>query len=55
VTLEDCDRFTQLFDDVTSRIFARYNDNAWVYPGHGAGTTLGAQRGHLDEWRKRGW
>ena len=26
-----------------------------VHPGHGADTTLGAERPHLDEWRARGW
>jgi len=26
-----------------------------VHPGHGAGTTLGAERGSLAEWKQRGW
>ena len=26
-----------------------------AHPGHGDGTTLGAERPHLDEWRARGW
>jgi len=30
-------------------------DGAWVYPGHGNDTTLGAERPHLGEWRERGW
>jgi len=30
-------------------------DDAWVYPGHGKDTTLGAERPHLAEWRERGW
>jgi glyoxylase-like metal-dependent hydrolase (beta-lactamase superfamily II) len=54
-TWKDSARFTQLLDDVTSRIFARYDDATWVYPGHGADTTLGVERPHLDEWRDRGW
>ena len=29
--------------------------HAWVYPGHGDDTTLGAERPHLAAWRERGW
>jgi glyoxylase-like metal-dependent hydrolase (beta-lactamase superfamily II) len=47
--------FESLFADVTERIFDVYDDDTWVYPGHGADTTLGAERPHLDEWRARGW
>ena len=47
--------FTSLLADVRDRIFTPYDDDAWVYPGHGGDTTLGAQRPHLDEWAARGW
>lgn len=47
--------FTQLMDDMQSRIFARLPDSTWVYPGHGNDTTLGAERPHLAAWRARGW
>ena len=47
--------FPQLFQDVTTRIFDRHDDQTWIYPGHGGDTTLGAERPHLDEWRDRGW
>jgi glyoxylase-like metal-dependent hydrolase (beta-lactamase superfamily II) len=47
--------FDSLFADVTTRIFDRFDDEAWIYPGHGDDTTLGAERPHLDEWRERGW
>lgn len=47
--------FTSLYADVTSRIFDRYADDTWIYPGHGADTTLGVERPHLAEWRERGW
>lgn len=30
-------------------------ESTHVYPGHGADTTIGAERPHLDEWRERGW
>jgi glyoxylase-like metal-dependent hydrolase (beta-lactamase superfamily II) len=42
-------------DGLEQRIFAAFPDNTWVYPGHGADTTLGAERGQLGEWRARGW
>ncbi|MEO8850311.1 MAG: MBL fold metallo-hydrolase [Allobranchiibius sp.] len=47
--------FSQLVDDVDSRIFGRHDDAAWVYPGHGDDTTVGAERPHLAQWRDRGW
>lgn len=47
--------FQQLLADVTARIFARFDDRTWIYPGHGDDTTLGAQRPHLAHWRERGW
>lgn len=53
-TDRDPGRFAQLLTDVRTRLFDRFDD-AWVYPGHGAGTTLGAERPHLEEWRARGW
>lgn len=51
----DPSRFTSLLDDVESRLFGTYDDESIVYPGHGAATTLGAERPHLAEWRARGW
>lgn len=47
--------FASLVDDVEQRLFAVLPDGTWVYPGHGADTTLGAERPHLPEWRERGW
>jgi len=47
--------FASLYDDVTHRIFDVYDDDTWVYPGHGDDTTLGAERPHLGEWLERGW
>jgi len=54
-TQKDPDRFASLLDDVQTRIFDVYDDDTWVYPGHGSDTTLGAERPHLREWRERGW
>ena len=47
--------FDSLIADVTARVFDVYDDDTWVYPGHGDDTTLGAERPHLAEWRQRGW
>ena len=51
----DYQSFPQLIDDVEQRVFGRYGDQTWVYPGHGDDTTLGAERPHLAQWRDRGW
>ncbi|RLP11194.1 MBL fold metallo-hydrolase [Propionibacterium australiense] len=47
--------FDSLYADVTTKLFARFGDETLVLPGHGAPTTLGAERPHLAEWRERGW
>ncbi len=47
--------FERLLGDVTTRVFDVYPDSTVVYPGHGDDTTLGAERPHIDEWKKRGW
>ncbi|MBG0832845.1 MBL fold metallo-hydrolase [Planomonospora sp. ID67723] len=54
-TEKDPERFAQLFADVSERIFDRFPDETWVYPGHGKDTTLGAERPSLPAWRERGW
>ncbi|MDR1790495.1 MAG: MBL fold metallo-hydrolase [Propionibacteriaceae bacterium] len=48
-------RFLSLFTDVVTKLFNEYPDNTIVLPGHGAATTLGVERPHLDEWKLRGW
>ncbi len=47
--------FTSLMNDLESKIFDRFDDVTVVHPGHGDDTTLGTERPHLAEWRKRGW
>jgi glyoxylase-like metal-dependent hydrolase (beta-lactamase superfamily II) len=47
--------FNSLMTGLESKVFGRLPDATWVYPGHGADTTLGAERPHLEEWRERGW
>ncbi len=46
--------FESLMADLEARVFT-LPDETRVYPGHGKGTTLGAERPHLQEWRERGW
>lgn len=47
--------FTQLMDDLESRVFDRLPDSTVVLPGHGDNTVLGRERPQLSEWRARGW
>jgi glyoxylase-like metal-dependent hydrolase (beta-lactamase superfamily II) len=54
-TNNDPVRFGSLITDLENRIFAELPDGTWVYPGHGADTTIGTERPHVPEWRARGW
>ena len=54
-TQQDPERFGRLLADVEERLFAVLPDEAWVYPGHGKDTPLGAERPHLAAGRERGW
>lgn len=54
-TWGDPARFQSLLDGVESKLFGELPDETWVYPGHGADTTLGTERPHLAEWRARQW
>ena len=47
--------FASLIDDVEARLFAQFDDDTIIHPGHGAPTTLGAERPQLAQWRERGW
>lgn len=54
-TQKDPVRFASLMNDVEERVFGYLPDDTVVHPGHGKGTTLGAERPHLAQWRERGW
>lgn len=54
-TRGDAADFTSLLDDVTARLFDVLADDTVVHPGHGAPTTIGAERPNLPQWRERGW
>ena len=47
--------FDSLLTGVVARVFNQLPDETWVYPGHGADTTIGAERPSLAEWKERGW
>ena len=54
-TRGNAEDFTSLIGDVQTKLFDRFDDDTWFYPGHGNDSTLGAERPSLDEWRARGW
>ena len=47
--------FRMLMTDLEDRVFGPLADDTWVYPGHGADTTLGDERASLPDWWARGW
>ena len=53
-TRGDAQRFSQIIDSISSRLFTMPEDTV-VYPGHGKDTTIGTEKPHLQEWIDRGW
>jgi len=47
--------FPTIIRSIDERILSRFGDETMVLPGHGADTTVGAERPHLQEWVDRGW
>jgi glyoxylase-like metal-dependent hydrolase (beta-lactamase superfamily II) len=47
--------FPTIMRSVESRLFSPLPAEVIVMPGHGADTTIGAERPHLQEWVDRGW
>jgi len=47
--------FPTIIKSIDRRLFATLGDDILVLPGHGADTTIGAERPHLEEWVARGW
>jgi glyoxylase-like metal-dependent hydrolase (beta-lactamase superfamily II) len=54
-TRGDKKNFASLIDDVEHKLFDRFGDDTWFYPGHGRDSTLGTERPSLPAWRARGW
>jgi len=46
--------FDAILRSIDERLFP-FPDDTIVMPGHGADTTIGAERPHLQEWAARGW
>jgi glyoxylase-like metal-dependent hydrolase (beta-lactamase superfamily II) len=47
--------FPTIIRSIDERLFAPLPAETLVMPGHGADTTIGAERPHLQEWADRGW
>ena len=47
--------FSTIIESIERRIFAKFNPDTLVLPGHGASTTVGDESPHLQEWVDRGW
>ena len=53
-SFEDAD-FGTIITSIEGRLFGAFPPDTLVLPGHGVGTTIGAESPHLDEWVERGW
>ena len=47
--------FPTIIRSIEERVFSRFGPETMVLPGHGADTTVGDERPHLQEWIDRGW
>jgi glyoxylase-like metal-dependent hydrolase (beta-lactamase superfamily II) len=47
--------FPTIITSIEERFFRVMDEATIIWPGHGAPSTLGAERPHLDEWVERGW
>jgi glyoxylase-like metal-dependent hydrolase (beta-lactamase superfamily II) len=47
--------FDTIIRSIDERLFSRLPDDTIVMPGHGADTTIGEERPHLEDWIARGW
>ncbi len=47
--------FPTIISSIDNRLFSKLSPDVIVMPGHGADTTIGEERPHLQEWVDRGW
>jgi len=47
--------FATIIASIENRILRGFGDATVIWPGHGAPSTVGTERPHLDEWIERGW
>lgn len=50
---DDAD-FDTIIRSISDKLFA-FDDRTIILPGHGANSTIGAERPHLEDWIERGW
>lgn len=53
-TFGNAEAFETIMRSLDEKLFT-LPDDTYVYPGHGADTTIGTERPSLEEWRARGW
>lgn len=51
---QDPAAFAQIMDSLDTHLFTR-PDDTMILPGHGLHTTIGVERGSVEDWRRRGW
>ncbi len=47
--------FPTIIASIEQRLFRVFDAATTIWPGHGAPSTIGSERPHLDEWVARGW
>jgi glyoxylase-like metal-dependent hydrolase (beta-lactamase superfamily II) len=47
--------FDTIIESIDRRLFSPFGPDTMVLPGHGAGTTIGTEAPHLQEWVDRRW
>jgi glyoxylase-like metal-dependent hydrolase (beta-lactamase superfamily II) len=47
--------FPTIIASIEQRFFRPLDADVTIWPGHGAPSTIGEERPHLDEWVERGW
>jgi glyoxylase-like metal-dependent hydrolase (beta-lactamase superfamily II) len=47
--------FPTIIKSIEDRLLSAFGPDTLVLPGHGADTTIGTERPHLQEWIDRGW
>lgn len=47
--------FDKIIESIDRLLFAPFDADTIVMPGHGDDTTIGTEQPHLDEWISRGW
>lgn len=51
---QNAGHFAQIMNSLDTKLFT-HDDKTMILPGHGLDTTIGAERGSVEDWRQRGW